>query len=100
MYVMLATLKQFNFCYLLRFIIISSVHAASSMCMRETLEFKNLRQASLKKVLILASFSAGRKDFLIRRRVSYKSFAEVYFNIQIKTKSFLCNVELTHRAKE
>ena len=30
MYVMLATLKQFNFCYLLKFIITSSVHGAFS----------------------------------------------------------------------
>ena len=40
MYVVLATLKQFNFCYLLRFNIIPSVHGASLMRMRKTLDLK------------------------------------------------------------
>ena len=31
MYVMLATLLQYNFCYLLKFIIISSAHGAVSL---------------------------------------------------------------------
>ena len=49
MYAMLAALYQFNFCFLLRFIIISSVHGAfllSTNMYEETLEFKNSNQFS------------------------------------------------------
>ena len=53
MHVILATFQQLNFCYLLRFIIISSVHGASLTCMRRTFELKKFCYESLKKVSIL-----------------------------------------------
>ena len=49
MYEMLAISKQFNFCYLLRFIIISNVHGAFSL-----------------SVNVLAQ-SIGTKKFLLRK---------------------------------
>ena len=52
MYVMLATLKQFDFCYLLRFIIISSVHGTFHfllMCIQKTLDSNIFTKKVLRK---------------------------------------------------
>ena len=66
MYVKLTALKQFNFCYLLRFIIISSVHGAFSLstkcvCAKHT--NSRIFQESLKKVWVL-----GYKELFYKKR--------------------------------
>ena len=85
---MLATFFQFNFCYLLKFTIISSIHGAFSLYINvhvQNFGTKNLSKKILRKVWYW-NREKVKKASLLAKKVSYKKTcvqAQIRWNFRI-----------------
>ena len=83
MCVMLATLSMFSYCYLLRFIIFSSVHGAVSLSINvrsQNIGAQHFYLENLKKVLILESLEVKKVQVLSRRKLLCKEHMVRHFD--------------------